>query len=124
MCGAVRFDVTSDIGDIVMCHCEQCRRLNSHAMAATRCPAKALRITQGEATLKWHAWTTAEHAFCRECGSTLFWRQPNADEISIAAGSLDTTQPKTLIAHIFTGEKGDYYALDDSTPQYLAKEQL
>src|ERR1700735_4617008 len=35
MCGAVRYRVDGPLRSIVVCHCEQCRRMTGHVLAAT-----------------------------------------------------------------------------------------
>jgi hypothetical protein len=48
----------------------------------------------------------------------LFWREDGADQIAIAAGTIDGTTGLQTAAHIFVADKGDYYRLDDDLPQY------
>src|SRR5260370_40012000 len=51
-------------------------------------------LAEGE--LKWYtASKEARRGFCGRCGSTLFWDGVGRDYISIAAGSLDDSRPRT-----------------------------
>jgi len=59
----------------------------------------------------------ARRAFCRQCGSTLFWQGTGRDYISIAAGTLDDSSGLSTACHIFTADKGGYYEIADSAPQ-------
>src|SRR5260370_30096907 len=51
-------------------------------------------LAEGE--LKWYtASKEARRGFCGRCGSTLFWDGVGRDYISIAAGGLDDSPPRT-----------------------------
>jgi len=70
------------------------------------------------AGLKWY--DSSEHArrgFCGRCGSTLFWDGRGRDYIAIAAGTLDGKTGLKIARHIFTADKGDYYAITDGLPK-------
>ena len=74
-------------------------------------------MTKG-ATLKWHASSdSAKRGFCGVCGSFLFWKHNDETTISFSMGSLDGATGLRLSKHIFVGEKGDYYDINDGLPQ-------
>jgi hypothetical protein len=71
-----------------------------------------------EETLSWYRSSQfAERGFCRRCGGNLFWREIGSDQISIAAGTLDTPTRIRMQEHIFVADKSDYYTIDDGLPQ-------
>lgn len=118
LCGAVRYAVRGPLRDVIACHCNQCRRMSGHYVAATATPRGDLDIT-GEADLTWYrASSEANRAFCATCGSTLFWQSDKANFTSIFAGSLDQGSGLQLAAHIFVGDKGDYYEITDDLPHF------
>lgn len=118
LCGAVRYRVSGPLADVVGCHCGQCRKQTGHYMPATRSLLKYFEMVEDRG-LKWYrASSDARRGFCADCGSTLFWQADGADRIAIAAGSLDGDTGLVTAAHIFVADKGDYYQLDDSLPQY------
>jgi len=113
MCGAVRYRVEGPMRPIVMCHCEQCRRMTGHFLAATAARRRDFHLT-GEDALAWYsASPAARRGFCRHCGSTLFWEAVGRDTLSIAAGSLDDARGLAVDCHIFAGERGAYYRIED-----------
>lgn len=117
-CGAVQFELTGPLDDVVACHCEQCRRTSGHFYAATRLPKSGFRLTR-DAGLTWfRASDTARRGFCGGCGASLFWERGGSDMISVAAGCLDSPTGLRIKAHIFTADKGDYYVIDDGVAQY------
>ena len=118
LCGAVRYWVRGPLREGIACHCSQCRRMSGHHAAATATARDALEVT-GEEALTWF-WASSEarRGFCAICGSTLFWEANSRDYTAIYAGSLDPGAGLTLAAHIFVGDKGDYYEITDKLPQF------
>lgn len=113
LCGAVRYTVTGPLRPVVACHCGQCRKSSGHHVAATSAPRAAVAV---EGELRWFASSaTARRGFCPTCGSQLFWDGPGAN-LSIFAGSLDGPTGLAMAGHIYTADKGDYYAIADGLP--------
>jgi hypothetical protein len=118
LCGAVDYVVTGPLRDVVYCHCTMCRRTSGHYVAATACAVSHLVIGHSE-QLRWHhSSAEAERGFCGTCGSNLFWKPASGTHISIMAGTLDLPTGITAAAHIFVGDKGDYYRPADGLPQH------
>ncbi|MEG6509691.1 GFA family protein [Methyloligella sp. 2.7D] len=116
-CGKVRFEVETVSGTVTACHCTQCRRLSGHLWAVTHAPMAGLHFSHDE-SLAWYASSDfAKRGFCRSCGSNLFYRLNDEDEIAIAAGCLDAPTGLKLEKHIFVKDKGDYYEITDGLPQ-------
>jgi hypothetical protein len=114
----VRYEVRGPLRPVVMCHCTQCQRSTGHVMASTAARHGDFRLISEEG-LEWYASSSqARRAFCRRCGSTLFWQGAGRDYISIAAGTLDDSSGLAIACHIFVADKGGYYAISDGTPQH------
>jgi len=117
LCGAIRYHITGHMRDIVACHCRQCQKTSGNYVAATQVAIKDILI-KGSQALHWYSSSlTAKRAFCKECGSNLFW-QKDALQISIFAGTLDEPSGLTLTKHIFVADKADYYDLTDNLPKF------
>jgi hypothetical protein len=115
-CGAVAFEVTGARPTVSMCHCGQCRRTSGHHWAATHAPFENLTFTN-EAGLKWYISSDwAKRGFCKECGSSLFYRMKDEAGIGIAAGSIDQPSGLTAGRHIFVADKGEYYEIANDAP--------
>ena len=116
-CGGVRYEVHGTLRPVLMCHCTQCRRMTGHYMAATAAQLEDFRLIAQE-PLRWYQSSQhAQRAFCARCGSTLFWKGAGRAYVSIAAGTLDDTRGLSVAGHIFVGDKGAYYEIDDAAPQ-------
>lgn len=118
LCGAVRFEITGEVRDVVYCHCGQCRRQSGHYVAATSCADDGLSVEGAEAVTWYAASPDARRGFCSKCGSLLFWKANGSAFTSIMAGSFDAPSGLRESHHIHVADKGDYYALADNLPQY------
>ncbi len=121
LCGAVRFEVEGELGEVLLCHCSECRRWHGHVCAATRVPEERLTLVERRG-LRWiDSPNSAAHArrgFCGECGSSLFWDAPGRDTISVSAGSFDEPTGLTTTAQIYVAGAGDYYEVDPRLPGF------
>jgi hypothetical protein len=110
LCGAVRYEVGGPLRDVVVCHCSHCRRTHGHVAAYAACRAPDLRLVADDG-LRWYEDGDRRRGFCGRCGASLFWRAPDRDTISVAAGTLDPPTGLRTVAQIFVADAGDYYDL-------------
>ncbi len=125
LCGAVRYEITGTLRDVVNCHCSKCRRFHGHFGAYTSILEKNLSFINKEG-LKWFHSTTDEtsnvyRGFCSNCGSSLFWHPEGWETISVAAGSLDDPTRLHTLGHIWLSQKSDYYTIEDELPQFVER---
>ena len=92
LCGAVTYEVRGPLRDILVCHCIECRRWSGSVGAFSKTSIEHLTVTRPEA-LRWVDSPESDHGarrgLCAECGSSLFWQAANAEQVGIAAGTLD-----------------------------------
>ena len=118
LCGKVSFKIDELIRDVVMCHCQQCRKQTGHLVAATRIKDTGIELS-GDEHLTWYAASDeAKRGFCKHCGSVLFWKSNGSDSTAVMAGSLESPTGLETKSHIFTEYKGDYYEITDNLPQH------
>ncbi|KQZ96607.1 aldehyde-activating protein [Mesorhizobium sp. Root157] len=118
LCGKVRFTAHGPLRGVAYCHCSQCRRQTGHFLAATNVGDADIAI-EGDEALVWYAASNfAKRGFCGTCGSVLFWKHNELEEISVTAGSFDMPTELEGECHIFVADKGDYYRIDDGLPQF------
>ncbi len=114
LCGAIQYEVRGPLREVVVCHCEECRRWHGHAPAFTAAARTDFALLS-DAPLRWFAGARsdagARRGFCADCGTSLFWEAENRESISIAAGTLDRPTGLHLAAHIYVSDAGDYYRL-------------
>jgi hypothetical protein len=121
LCGAVAYEVRGLLRDILICHCEECRRANGHLGAYSATRATDL-VVLDERALRWidspRSDRDARRGFCAECGSSLFWQAAGSERIGIAAGTLDRPTGLRVVAHIYAHQAGDWDELpDDGLPR-------
>lgn len=118
LCGAVRYEITGPLRDVVNCHCSMCQRLHGIYGAHSKAPKSNIRVTEDRG-LNWYATSeSARRGFCNVCGSSLFWEPFDQDATGIIAGTLDQPTQLKTIGHIFVGEKSDFYEILDNAPQF------
>lgn len=125
LCGAVRYRVSGELRPVIGCHCTQCRKTSGHFVAATEACNDALHISDEQSALAWYRSSTfARRGFCRQCGSSLFWRRDAAAVTSIMVGTLEAPTGLSIAMHIFTDDRGDYYCLPQSVPGHAQDAEL
>lgn len=122
LCGSVRYRITGPLRDVLICHCDECRRWHGHASAFTGTRREDLVLLDAS-RLRWiqspHSDARARRGFCGECGSSLFWDAPGRETIAVTAGSLDDSSGLRVIGHLYVSQAGDYYELpDDGLPRH------
>jgi hypothetical protein len=122
LCGAAQYVVSGPMGDILLCHCVECRRWHGHVSATVACQRADLELGDSRG-LRWvqspRSDAAARRGFCGECGSSLFWDSPEHATISVAAGTLDTPTGLRTASHWYVSQAGDYYAFpSDGLPHH------
>lgn len=109
LCGAVRVRITSPgPHHVEACHCAMCRRWGGG-------PALSLRLVTdpeiegGAHIVRYRSSDWAERAFCRECGTHLFYFYAPKSGYSFGAGLFDGADGFELAEEIFIDEKPAYY---------------
>jgi hypothetical protein len=120
LCGAVVYEIVGPLRDIMLCHCEECRRWSGYLGAFTSTRVEDLVIRDDRA-LRWidspRSDRRARRGFCSECGSNLFWQSESRERINIGAGTLDRPTGLRIAGHWYAHHTGDYDELpDDGLP--------
>jgi hypothetical protein len=97
-CGAVRYEATLELGEVLACNCSRCGRLGS-LLAFT--PAADFKLLSGEDLLTTYQFNkhNIDHMFCSVCGIQSFARgktPSGAEMAAINARCLDGVDVDTL----------------------------
>lgn len=129
LCGAVSFTAHTPITETSACHCAMCRKWSGGVFMGVVVPQDGMEITGAEhiATFKSSDW--AERAFCKTCGSSLFYRVteegPMQGEYHIGLGTLDDANGIPFNTEFFIDLKPDSYHFGDSAArQQLSEEEV
>ena len=123
LCGAIRYEVTAPLANVIACHCTHCRRISgagaSHNAAI---PASSFRVTQG--TPKRYV-DTADSGnklyrfFCPECGSSLCSQREKTPEMMVLkVGTLDDASHLKLAMNIWTDSALPWMHLDPAVEKH------
>lgn len=123
LCGEVSFKAEAPHKDVGLCHCTMCRRWNSGPFHAVAIPLAALEFEKGEEGISYYRSSEyARRAFCKNCGSSLFYHGDKipeiAHEVYLSAGLLSEPTGLKQAFNIFCASKGDYYEIEGDLPQH------
>jgi hypothetical protein len=97
-CGAVRYDVTADIGEVMACNCSRCGKLGT---LLTFVPKSAFHLKSGDGAMTEYLFNkhNIHHMFCKTCGIQPFARgkgRDGAEMIAINVRCLDDVDPESF----------------------------
>jgi hypothetical protein len=118
LCGGIKIKVKGKLRHVINCHCSQCMKTHGNYAAYTACLEKDLTFIK-KRTLKWYnSSKIAKRGFCSSCGSSMFYKLFNGNNISIAAGMFNNPTKLKTHSNIFTKKKLDFYKLDLRIPRF------
>lgn len=124
LCDGIHYEIHGEIGEIIECHCQRCRKANGTAYA-TNAPIKKadFKITKGENLLKkFESTPTTTRCFCAECGSPIMSiKAETPDTYRLRIGTLDTKLEHKPTSHIFVASKAEWDSISDDLPQYAER---
>lgn len=113
LCGAVTLsgEVESKVG---VCHCSMCRQWVGGPFLAVD-GGTELTISGEQHVERFASSEWAERAFCKKCGSALFYRLKQNNQHIVSAGLFGDLDGLTLDHQIFIDEKPHYYSFANQT---------
>jgi len=121
LCGAVTIH-SPDAKDIGVCHCGFCRRWSGGPMLALHCgPDVTFSGTEHITVFASSDW--AERAFCKRCGTHLYYKLLPTGEYFVPAGTFDSADLQ-LASQIYIDKKPAYYDFANQTPLLTEAEVL
>lgn len=123
ICGAVRYEITSDPITFLACHCSDCQTITgSGFVLALRIPYDGATVIKGDAQP--YERTEADQRKriifrCPDCLTVLWSKRPDTtDYITIYAGTLDDSSLLQPAAHIWTKDLLPWISLPNGALQY------
>lgn len=120
LCSAVTIE-TADKSEIGACHCGFCRKWGGGPMLAVHCGAD-VEIDGTESVRTFASSDWAERAFCRRCGTHLYYKLHATGEHFIPAGLIDSDAFE-MASQIYIDKKPAYYDFANETPM-LTEQQV
>jgi len=121
LCGKVNFEISSEIQNIIYCHCSQCRKAQGSAFATNgNVDVKGFKFISGESELTGYESPPGQiKYFCKTCGSPIISKNnsiPNRVRVRLGVIESDITERPT--AHIFATSKANWEEIEGDLPQY------
>jgi len=119
-CGAVRFSASLPSKWCAHCHCSMCRKSHGAGYVTwAGFEADQVKFTHGEDQLSWFDSSPgAQRGFCRNCGSSLFFRSERwAGELHIALGCMDDAIDRQPQANVFYDKHVNWMPIDVTLKQ-------
>jgi len=123
LCRKVRFEIRGDLGSIVYCHCESCRKAQGTAFVANAPVAEEeFVVTSGaELIAKYGSLPGKYRCFCRNCGSPVYsYRASIPGTVRVRLGTLDGDPGLRLVLQSWVGKKAPWFEITDGLPQFRA----
>ncbi|MFD1332918.1 GFA family protein [Methylopila musalis] len=119
LCGAVRFAARPG-PHMDVCHCGMCRRWSGGVFMAV--PVTELTIEDGSPLGAYASSDYGERAFCRNCGSSLFWRMRDGSSAAASLQAFDDLSGIDFAEEIFIDDKPALYSFADDTAKLTGAE--
>lgn len=121
LCGAVKITLTSQPKEVGVCHCGMCRRWGSGPAMAIEA-GKGVEIEGEGHVTTYRSSDWAERAFCKTCGSNLYYRLIDAGSYVVCAGLFDNQDSLAFTNQIFIDEKPSFYDFANDTKNLTGAE--
>jgi hypothetical protein len=113
LCGAITITANQAASHVDACHCHMCRRWGGGPFVEIDCGTDVV-IDEAERMTVYSSSEWAERAFCRDCGTHLFYRLKGTGEHMVCAGLFDEATDQdaglALRRQVFIDEKPAYYS--------------
>ena len=120
-CGAVTFEIDTEISDVCICHCSICRKYTgNNGVAVVIVKNEKFRWLKGQKKIS--TWKKPvgdwQSTFCTICGSSLPVKN-NDSSMAVPAGSITKGGESLKVAHhIWVGSKATWDVICDSGKQH------
>ncbi|QHQ36532.1 GFA family protein [Algicella marina] len=126
LCGAVTFTVTDEINALTACHCGMCQRWGGGVHVGFDTSPAGVTFEGVDNITAYQSSDWAERAFCKTCGSHLYYRLtmegPHKGVYAMGVGTLDARDGLPLAKEIFVDSKPDGYAFAGDHVRMTEKE--
>lgn len=122
LCGAVKFTAEPK-REVGACHCSMCRKWTAGPFLTVDC-GDTLKIADPANVEVYRSSDWAERAFCKRCGSTLFYRLVGRNMHFMSVEAFDDVSPFVFADQIFIDEKPAYYDFANKTKNMTGAEVI
>jgi hypothetical protein len=120
LCGAVKFEIAGDIGELYQCHCSLCRKTTGSA-CNTACLVPSNRFTWCAGINQVSSFVRDSgyrSDFCSRCGSPVPNPTRDGNRVWVPAGLFDEQTAARVTKHVFVGSRAAWDEIAGSAVQY------
>lgn len=121
LCGSVKIFAAQANTSVGACHCNMCRQWTGGPLMAVDC-GNDVSFEGAEHITCFTSSEWAERAFCKKCGSHLFYKLTISGQYIVPVGLLDMPQPLAFDHQIFIDEKPEFYCFANETKNMTGAE--
>ncbi len=121
LCGAVKILVKGISCEVGACHCGMCQKWTGGPLLAVDCGTGVSFEGQENISI-YNSSEWAERAFCKKCGSHLYYRLKEPNQHIMPVGLFDTEMPLVFDHQIFIESKPSYYHFGNKTREMTGEE--
>jgi len=121
LCGAVRYELTAEIGPIEVCYCQMCRKASGGPLATNAPLARtAFHLSAGRELLREYESSPGEQrVFCGRCGSPIYSHRVDQPEVvRVRVGTINEPLTVRPVASYFTASKCNWWEIHDALPRF------
>ena len=121
LCGGIKYKIRHQLGPIIYCHCQRCRKSSGSAfVTSTEISRADFEVIEGQDLIKCYPNPGAvDRFFCAHCGSQLYSERETTPLIMrVRLGTLDDRISEKVGAHIFVGSKAEWHEILDDAIQH------
>lgn len=127
LCGAVTYQIASEISETGACHCQMCRKWSGGVYLGIQVAGDKMTIS-GDQLETFTSSPWAERGFCKTCGSSLFYRVtapgPHNGTYHVGMGTLDDSDGIIMTGEIYIDQKPGGYNFAEDTHKMTAAEVM
>ena len=123
LCKSVTYEVDCDIGEVVHCHCEKCRKAHGSAFSSVAAVGDKNFTLHSQAQLGSYESSPGKlRYFCSNCGSQIYAKRQGTEHVILRLGTLDTSSGAKETKHIWVSQKAEWYAINSTLAECLEYE--
>lgn len=121
LCGAVSYSFEAEQSGLDACHCHMCRRWSGGPFLCLGHDG-AVTVQGQESITVYKSSEWGERAFCKTCGTALYWHLQDGAHYAFSAGTIEDQSALSLTRQLFIEQKPGYYEFANDTRKVTGEE--